>query len=62
MAKRGQGEGTISKLPDGTWWARVTIGKTADGKQKRKAFYVKTRKEVQEKLTAHSTTSITTLT
>lgn len=52
MAKRGQGEGTISKRPDGTWWARITVGKTADGKQKRKAFYGKTRKEVQEKLTA----------
>lgn len=52
MAKRGQGEGTISKRPDGTWWARITVGKTPDGKQKRKAFYGKTRKEVQEKLTA----------
>lgn len=52
MAKRGQGEGTISKRADGTWWARITVGKTADGKQKRKAFYGKTRKEVQEKLTA----------
>lgn len=52
MAKRGQGEGTISKREDGTWWARITIGKDKDGKQKRKAFYGKTRKEVQEKLTA----------
>ena len=39
MAKRGQGEGSISKRPDGTWWARITVGKTPDGKQKRKAFY-----------------------
>ena len=45
MAKRGQGEGTISKRPDGTWWARITVGKTPEGKQKRKAFYGKTRKE-----------------
>lgn len=51
MAKRGQGEGTISKRPDGTWWARITVGRDAEGKQKRKAFYGKTRKEVQEKLT-----------
>lgn len=51
MAKRGQGEGSISKRSDGTWWARITVGKTPDGKQKRKAFYGKTRKEVQEKLT-----------
>lgn len=52
MAKRGQGEGTISKRSDGTWWARITVGRTPEGKQKRKAFYGKTRKEVQEKLTA----------
>jgi len=52
MAKRGQGEGTISKRPDGTWWARISLGKDANGKQKRKAFYGATRKEVQEKLTA----------
>lgn len=52
MAKRGQGEGTISKRPDGTWWARITVGRDENGKQKRKAFYGKTRKEVQEKLTA----------
>ena len=51
MAKRGQGEGSISKRPDGTWWARITLGKDDNGKQKRKAFYGKTRKEVQEKLT-----------
>jgi len=49
---RGQGEGSISKRDDGTWWARITIGKDENGKQKRKAFYGKTRKEVQEKLTA----------
>ena len=52
MAKRGQGEGSISKRPDGTWWARITVGRTDNGKQKRKAFYGKTRREVQEKLTA----------
>ena len=52
MARRGQGEGTISKRPDGTWWARITVGKDENGKQKRKAFYGKTRKEVQEKLNA----------
>jgi len=52
MAKRGQGEGSIAKRPDGTWWARITLGKDENGKQKRKAFYGATRKEVQEKLTA----------
>ncbi|MFW5677465.1 MAG: tyrosine-type recombinase/integrase [Acetivibrio ethanolgignens] len=52
MAKRGQGEGTISKRPDGTWWGRISLGYDENGKRKRKAFYGKTRKEVQEKLTA----------
>ena len=52
MAKRGQGEGTISQRPDGTWWARISLGKDENGKQRRKAFYGKTRKEVQQKLTA----------
>ncbi len=50
MAKRGSGEGTISKRPDGTWWARITVGYNDEGKQKRKAFYGKTRKEVSDQL------------
>jgi len=50
--KRGNGEGTIAKRADGTWWARITIGRNAEGKQKRKAFYGKTRQEVQKKMTA----------
>jgi integrase len=45
--KRANGEGSISQHPDGRWWARITL---ADGR--RKAFYGKTRKEVQQKLTA----------
>lgn len=51
MEKRGHGEGTISKRPNGTWWARVTVGTDENGKQIRKAYYGKTRKEVQDKLT-----------
>lgn len=50
--KRGQGEGGIYKRSDGTWEAKITVGKTVDGRQKRKSFYGKTRKEVDEKLTA----------
>jgi len=49
--KRGQNEGTIAKRPDGTWWARITVGKDAQGRQKRKAFYGKTRREVLHKMT-----------
>jgi len=50
MAKRGHGEGTIYKRKNGTWAAQVTIGRDPlTGKLKRKTFYGKTRKEVQEK-------------
>lgn len=35
--KRGNGEGTVFKMPDGRWMAEVTLGyDDADGKQKRK--------------------------
>lgn len=50
--KRGQNEGTISKRDDGTWWGRITVGRNDNGTQKRKAFYGKTRQEVQKKITA----------
>jgi len=50
MAKRGQGEGTISKREDGTYCGRLTVGCNENGKQKRKAFYGKTKREVQEKM------------
>lgn len=45
MGKRGNGEGSIYKQRDGLWAACVTV----EG-NKRKYFYGKTRKEVQEKL------------
>lgn len=50
MAKRGNGEGSISKRSDGAWWGRVTVGYNSNGSQKRKAVYGKTRKEVQDKI------------
>jgi integrase len=50
MAKRrGHGEGSIYQRPDGRWCAIVTVG-YANGKQRRKYIYGKTRKEVAEKL------------
>ena len=49
--KRGQNEGSIRKRPDGTWETRVTIGIMADGKQKQKSLYGKTRQEVSVKMT-----------
>lgn len=46
MAKqRGHGEGSIYQRKDGRWVASITL----EGR-KRKAFYGKTRREVQEKL------------
>ena len=45
MARRGHGEGSIYQRKDGRWAATITL----EG-QKRKTFYGKNRKEVQEKL------------
>lgn len=48
---RANGEGSIRKRKDGTYEARVTFGfDPKTGKQIRKSFYSKTRKEVKEKL------------
>ncbi len=47
--RRGKGEGSITRLADGRWQARVDLG-FEGGKRVRKAFYGKTRKEVQAKL------------
>src|SRR5258708_16350072 len=46
MARRGQGEGSIYQRKDGRWTAAITLEN-----RKRKTFYGKTRKEVQEQLT-----------
>ena len=47
MGKRGHGEGSIYQRKDGRWAASITL---EGGTRKRKTFYGKTRKEVQEKL------------
>ncbi|HZR39576.1 MAG TPA: tyrosine-type recombinase/integrase [Ktedonobacteraceae bacterium] len=47
MAKRGHGEGSIYRRNDGRWAASMTLED-----RKRKTFYGKTRKEVQEQLKA----------
>ena len=49
MARRGANEGSISKRKDGRWQARVQLGYEA-GRRRRKSFYGRTRREVQEKL------------
>src|SRR5437763_16530308 len=45
LARRGHGEGSIYQRKDGRWAASITL----EGR-KRKTFYGKTRKEVQEQL------------
>jgi integrase len=47
--RRGHGEGSIYRRPDGRWSAIITVGHN-EGKQRRKYIYGKTRKEVAEKL------------
>ena len=51
MAKRGNGEGSIYKRSDGRWAAVADLG-WQDGKRKRKTFYGRTQREVQERLAA----------
>ncbi len=48
-ARRGRGEGSITKRADGRWMARIDLG-WQDGKRRRKAVYGRTRREVQDKL------------
>jgi integrase len=50
MGKRGNSEGSIYRQRENLWAASITLD-TAEGR-KRKYFYGKTRKEVQEKLAA----------
>src|SRR5713226_5479125 len=45
MARRGHGEGSIYQRKDGRWAASITLEN-----RKRKTFYGRTRKEVQEQL------------
>lgn len=47
MARRGHGEGTIAKRGDGRWTGALSL---PNGK--RRWFYGKTRKEVQDALRA----------
>lgn len=49
--KRGAGEGCISKRPDGSWQAIITVGYSATGRRVRKWVYGTTKREVTDKLT-----------
>ena len=53
MKKRINGEGTIRKRKNGTWEARITIGfDERTGRQKCKAVYARSQKEIKNKLEA----------
>lgn len=50
MAKRrGRGEGSISRRPDGRWMGRVDLG-WQDGRRRYKTYYGRTRGALQDKL------------
>src|SRR6266542_6227974 len=49
--RRGHGEGSITRLPDGRWQARLDLG-WVNGKRRRKAFFGRTRKDAVAKLNA----------
>lgn len=51
MTRRGHNEGSIYKRQSGDWAASLSLG-YRDGKRARKTLYGKTRREVQERLTA----------
>lgn len=52
MAKRGNGEGTITQVKPNLWMGRIVLGRKADGSPNRKSVYGNTKKEVIEKLRA----------
>lgn len=43
MKRRPKGEGSIQRLPNGTYKMTITIGRTPDGKQRRKSVSAKTK-------------------
>lgn len=49
LKKRGHGEGSISKVGD-KWCGRITVGKSADGKQIRKRVQARTKAELMAKM------------
>lgn len=48
--RRGKGEGSISRLPNGSYKMTITIGVGADGKQKRRSVSAKTKTELMKRV------------
>ena len=49
--RRPKGEGSITRLPNGTLKMTITLGVGADGKQKRRSVSAKTKSELMDKVT-----------
>ncbi len=58
-ARRGRGEGSVYRRPDGRWCAMISVGYGADGKRKRRTVYGKTKKAVQDELTRVQSSKLT---
>lgn len=50
MAKRADGEGTISKRNDGRWEGKISLGYDGEGKRIRRTVYGRTQGAVKDKL------------
>lgn len=50
MSRRSNGEGSLRKLPSGSWCAQIMVGYTDEGKRKIKTFTASTKTEVQQKV------------
>lgn len=48
--RNANGSGTIVRRADGRWEGKYTVGRTAEGKQKRRSVYGKTQAECRKKL------------
>lgn len=59
MKRRGRGEGAIYRTKGGWWKACANRGLTADGKRRRLYFSGKTKREVQDRLSAFHAQSVT---
>lgn len=51
--RKGNGEGSVYQLKNGTWTGKLQIGKKPDGKPNRKTFSGKTEAEVRRKIKAY---------
>jgi integrase len=51
MTRRGHGEGSIYREPNGLWAASIELGRGSDGKRRRKKIRAKTKRDLQNRMT-----------